>query len=162
MYYGKKQRWKSVLAVEGRVEHLTRNHAVRPLLVVARFLTTVASWPGEADFQVAVLARLVRAGWCAKIRTGSSKVNRRGCEMMTAFYKQQPTVDTPYRQLILEHSAGGWRVRLMGGTKWGRSHGQKLKVIPAKSFDAAKKAYDKVFGELQNEGWKPYCPFEPW
>lgn len=81
--------------------------------------------------------------------------------MMTAFYKQKPTIDTPYRQLLLEHE-GRWQVRLLGGTKWGRQHTEELKLIPAKSFDEAKEFYDKVFRELQDDGWKPYNPFIPW
>lgn len=81
--------------------------------------------------------------------------------MITVFYKQKPTVDTPYRQLMLEHKPA-WRVRLLGGTKWGPENVQELKVISAKSFDDGKELYDKVFGELQDEGWKPYSPYVPW
>jgi len=80
--------------------------------------------------------------------------------LMNAFYKQSPTADTPYRQLILKQS-GGWRVRLTGGTTWGREHRQELKIFPANSFDDARETYDRIFTELQAEGWEPYGLFEP-
>jgi hypothetical protein len=82
--------------------------------------------------------------------------------MTTAFYKQSPTVDTPYRQLTLENTKGHWQVRLTGGVKWGREHRQELRLIPAKSFEDAKQSYDKAFGELQKEGWRPYTPQQQW
>jgi hypothetical protein len=83
--------------------------------------------------------------------------------MMNAFYKAKPTVDTPYRQLVLEYDEkGSWQVRLIGGTKWGRENAQDLKVTPAKSFDDGMDSYNKMFRQLQEEGWKPYNPFIPW
>ena len=82
--------------------------------------------------------------------------------MMPAFYKRQPIQDTPYRQLVLERKDGKWTVRLMGGTKWGRESRKKLKVIRANSFGAAREQFDRLFGELEDEGWKVYSPFEPW
>jgi hypothetical protein len=81
--------------------------------------------------------------------------------IITAFFKQNPIVDTPYRQLMLSQK-GGWKVRLLGGTKWGPKQCREIKVVQAKSFDEAKKAYDKAFGELVDEGWRPYSPFVPW
>jgi hypothetical protein len=81
--------------------------------------------------------------------------------MMNAFYKEKPVQDTPYRQLSIGHK-GGWIVRLAGGTKWGRENTRELKVVSAKSFDEAKELYDKMFKELQDEGWKAYSPYEPW
>jgi hypothetical protein len=81
--------------------------------------------------------------------------------MMQAFYKTKPTQDTPYRQLSLRRE-NGWRVRLTGGNKWGREHAEELKVIPVQTFDEAKEVYDKMFIDLQDEGWKPYSPYEIW
>lgn len=83
--------------------------------------------------------------------------------MLAAFYKQKPTSDAPYRQLtILASKGGGWRVRLLGGKQWRPKQSKELNVIPAKSFDEAQKLYDKVYRQLQDEGWKPYNSFEPW
>jgi len=81
--------------------------------------------------------------------------------MITAFYKQKPTMDTPYRELVIQHK-NGWRVRLSGGTKWGRENAKELKVVPARDFEDAKAVFDKIFAELQEEGWKAYSPYEPW
>jgi hypothetical protein len=81
--------------------------------------------------------------------------------IITALFKQNPTVDTPYRQLSLSRK-GGWKVRLLGGTEWGPKQYRELKIIQAKSFEDAKEAYDKAFGELVDEGWKPYNPSVPW
>jgi hypothetical protein len=82
--------------------------------------------------------------------------------MMQAFYKVKPTQDTPYRQLSLLHTDEGWRVRLAGGTKWGREHAEELKVIAVESFDDGLTPYDKLFTELTKEGWKPYSPQQSW
>jgi hypothetical protein len=81
--------------------------------------------------------------------------------MMNAFYKVKPVQDTPYRQLSISYK-DGWKLRLTGGTKWGREDSQELKSIPAQSFDEAKELYDKMFIELQEEGWKAYSPQESW
>lgn len=80
--------------------------------------------------------------------------------MMVSFYKQKPNVDTPYRKLVLEQSRG-WQVRLSGGTKWGE-HAEELKVILAKSFEEAVESFNRVYAEVQAEGWKAYSPYEPW
>jgi hypothetical protein len=82
--------------------------------------------------------------------------------MMQSFYKQKPTVDTPYRQLLIEHNGRNWQVRLLGGTKWGRENAEELKNIPAKDFDEANKFYDKEFVEVQAGGWKAYSPYVSW
>lgn len=81
--------------------------------------------------------------------------------MITVFYKQEPTVDTPYRQLVLKYSKG-WQVCVLAGTKWGREHAEKIRVIPAKTFEDAKQCFDNVFAELQADGWRAYRPYEPW
>jgi hypothetical protein len=81
--------------------------------------------------------------------------------MMATFYKQEPTVDTEYRQLILECENDEWAVRLSGGKKWGPKS-KKLKVIPATSFDDGKLSYDKIYGQLLGEGWKAYSPQQTW
>lgn len=81
--------------------------------------------------------------------------------MMTAFYKQEPTVDTEYRQLILECENEVWAVRLFGGKKWG-PESEELKVIPATSFDDGKVSYDEIYGQLLGEGWKAYNPQQTW
>ena len=80
--------------------------------------------------------------------------------MLQSFFKQKPTGDTPYRELVIERNP--WRVRLSGGTVWGQGYSKEIKVIQAKSFNDAKDAFDKLFRELQDEGWKPYSPCEPW
>jgi len=82
--------------------------------------------------------------------------------MMAAFYKQEPTNDSPYRQLIILAYEGGWQVRLSGGTQWRPKQSKEFKVILAKSFDDAQKLYDTAYLQLQDEGWKPYSSFEPW
>ena len=51
---------------------------------------------------------------------------------------------------------------LTTGQKWGREHAQELKVTPAATFDAAHLLYDKLFKELEDEGWKAYTPHETW
>ena len=48
------------------------------------------------------------------------------------------------------------------GKKWDREHSQELKVTLAASFDETNLLYDKLFQELQNEGWKAYTPHEIW
>ena len=82
--------------------------------------------------------------------------------MMQAFYKVKPKQDTPYRQLSLSHTNGGWQVRLAGGMKWGREHAEELKVVPVESFDEGQASYDKLFIKLVGEGWKPYSPQRAW
>jgi hypothetical protein len=83
--------------------------------------------------------------------------------MIQSFYKENPTkVDTPYRELIVEQVGGKWQARLTGGTKWGVPKKTPLKVIKGKRYEDAKEAFDKMFAELQEEGWKAYSPFEPW
>jgi hypothetical protein len=81
--------------------------------------------------------------------------------MIQAFYKSKPEQDTPYRQLSVSHT-DGWRVRLITGMKWGREDAEELKVINAESFDAAHRIFDRLYKELQAEGWRPYSPYEPW
>jgi len=82
--------------------------------------------------------------------------------MLAAFYKQKPTSDSPYRQLMILAHEGGWRVRLSGGTQWRPKQSGVLKAIHAKSFEEAQKLYDTAYRQLQDEGWKPYRSFEPW
>jgi hypothetical protein len=81
--------------------------------------------------------------------------------MMQTFYQQKPAMDTPYRQLLLE-CTNGWQVQLLGGTKWGRENAEELKVVKVLDYDAGVQEYDKIFGELRAQGWKPYNPFVPW
>jgi hypothetical protein len=82
--------------------------------------------------------------------------------LAAAFYKQKPTSDSPYRQLMILVYEGGWRVRLSGGGQWRPKQSEELKVIPAKSFDDAQTLFDTAYQQLQDEGWKPYSSFEPW
>jgi hypothetical protein len=82
--------------------------------------------------------------------------------MMAAFYKQKPTSDSPYRQLIILARGGGWLVRLSGGTHWLPKQSEELKLIPARSYDDAQKLYDTAYRQLQDEGWKPYSSFDPY
>jgi hypothetical protein len=82
--------------------------------------------------------------------------------MVAAFYMQKPTSDSPYRQLIILPYKRGWRVRLSGGKQWRPKHSEELKVIQADTLADAQKLYDKVYRQLQDEGWKPYSSFEPW
>ena len=72
--------------------------------------------------------------------------------MQQAFYKTNPTQDTPYRQLSLEYASDDWRVRLTGATMWGREHAEELRVEVAQSFEAAKTLYDKRFIQLTAGG----------
>ena len=81
--------------------------------------------------------------------------------MIQAFYKTKPVQDTPYRQLSLTHK-DGWRVRLAGGTKWGRENANELRSESAQTFEEAKELYDKMFKELEQEGWRAYSPYEIW
>jgi hypothetical protein len=82
--------------------------------------------------------------------------------MIATFYKQKPTSDSPYRRLMILPHEGKWHVRLLGGTQWHPKQSDEMKVIPAKSFDEAQKLYDRVYRQLQDEGWKPYSSSEPW
>jgi hypothetical protein len=82
--------------------------------------------------------------------------------MLAAFYKQKPSSDSPYRQLIIFPNEGGWGVRLSGGTSWRPKQSEELKVFSAKNVDEAQKLYDTAYRKLQDEGWKPYSSFEPW
>ena len=82
--------------------------------------------------------------------------------MLAAFYKQTPSISSPYRQLIILSREGVWQVRLSGGTQWRPKHSEELKVIPAKSFNDAQNLYDTAYQQLQDQGWKPYSSFEPW
>jgi len=81
--------------------------------------------------------------------------------MIQAFYKSKPERDTPYRELVLKYE-DGWRVQLSAGTRWGRENADELKAIPVSSFEEGKTLFDKLFGELQNDGWRPYSPHEDW
>jgi hypothetical protein len=81
--------------------------------------------------------------------------------MIQSFYQQKPVVDTPYRELELEY-ANGWQVRLLGGTKWGREKAEELRVVKVQDFDAGVLEYSKIFGELREQGWKPYNPQVAW
>ncbi len=82
--------------------------------------------------------------------------------MMDAFYKINPTFDTPYRQLTLERDNKGWQVRLIGGTKWGRENAQDLEKVHVPTFDSGHEIYHKMCFELQSEGWKVYTPQTRW
>lgn len=82
--------------------------------------------------------------------------------MIAAFYKQKPTSDSPYRQLMILVHEGGWRVRLSGGARWHPKQSEELQVIPDKSFDDAQQLFDMAYRKLQDEGWKPYDSVEPW
>jgi hypothetical protein len=83
---------------------------------------------------------------------------------IAAFYKQKPTADTPYRQLVLEQDdvGIGWQVRLLGGTKWGHENVQLLEKFSAAQFCEAEEIYRKKFGELHDAGWKAYSPYISW
>jgi hypothetical protein len=84
--------------------------------------------------------------------------------MIQTFYKQNPIkVDTPYREIIIENVGGQWQARLTGGTKWGSDpKPEPLEVVKAKTYGEAKEAFDKMFRNLQDDGWKAYSPYEPW
>jgi hypothetical protein len=82
--------------------------------------------------------------------------------LAAAFYKEKPTSDFPYRQLMIFAYEGGWRVRLSGAEQWRPKKSEELKVISAKGFDDAQKLFDTTYRQLQDEGWKPYSSFEPW
>jgi hypothetical protein len=83
---------------------------------------------------------------------------------IAAFYKQKPTPDTPYRQLVLEqdNSGTGWQVRLLGGTKWGHENQLLLEKSLARDFTEAEEIYRTKFGELHDAGWKAYSPYISW
>lgn len=82
--------------------------------------------------------------------------------MLQSFFKQAPTVDTPYRELIIRGPHGGWMVRLLEGTAWGRENSKQVREIQAKSFDEAKAVFDNLFREQLDAGWRPYSPTEVW
>jgi hypothetical protein len=84
--------------------------------------------------------------------------------MIQSFYKQNPIkIETPYRELIVEHVDGNWQARLTGGEKmWPVIKPAPLKVTKGKNYEEAKEGFDKMYRELQEEGWIPYSPFEPW
>ena len=82
--------------------------------------------------------------------------------MLATFYKDSPTRDSPFRQIMILPYEGGWRVRLSGGEQSHPKYSKELKVIPAKSFDDAQKLFDKACRQLQDKGWKPYKSFDPW
>ena len=82
--------------------------------------------------------------------------------LLQSFYKQKPSVDTEYRELVILGPKGGLRVRLLGGTWWGPEHSKELRVIQANGFDEAKESFDKVFRQLEKEGWRAYSPYEQW
>jgi hypothetical protein len=81
--------------------------------------------------------------------------------MIQSFYQKRPTVDTPYRELVLEHK-NEWQVRLLGGTKWGRENAEELRVVRIQDFDTGVLEYNKMFSELREQGWKPYSPQVAW
>lgn len=81
--------------------------------------------------------------------------------MIQSFFKEKPSVDTPYREIVLDYKSG-WRARLLGGTKWGRENAKELRVAKAKDFDDGMREYDRLYKEVQDEGWKPYDPHAPW
>ncbi len=81
--------------------------------------------------------------------------------MIQSFFKEKPTVDTPYREIVLDYK-NDWQARVLGGTKWGRENAKELKVVKAKDFDAGMLEYNKLYKEVQDEGWKPYDPHAPW
>jgi hypothetical protein len=75
------------------------------------------------------------------------------------FYKQEPIVNSPYRELIIERVGDSWQVRLIGGTEWWPDpKPAPLKVILAQTFQDAKAIYDEEFLELEAEGWSAYRP----
>jgi hypothetical protein len=76
--------------------------------------------------------------------------------MQTAFYRQTPGLNTPYRQLALENDPKGWRVRLIEGEKAGREFARDISITPVNSVDEGIEVYNKMFQQLQTEGWKPY------
>src|SRR5579875_2861177 len=75
--------------------------------------------------------------------------------------QEKPAQDTPYRQLSLMNE-NGWRVRLVGGTRWGRGHAEELEVVFVQSFAEGKVLYDEKFRELESDGWRSYSPYEIW
>jgi hypothetical protein len=77
--------------------------------------------------------------------------------MQAFFYRQRPGLNTPYRQLVVDQDEkGGWQVRLIGGEKAGREHARDISVTPVKTVDEGIEVYNKMFQQLQEEGWKPY------
>ena len=83
--------------------------------------------------------------------------------MIQAFYQTKPERDSPYRELILKHDKdGGWHVLLLGGARWGAEAKTELSNVPVNDFDQGKMTFDNLFRQLQDYGWRPYVPFEPW
>jgi hypothetical protein len=76
--------------------------------------------------------------------------------MQTAFYKQKPGLNIPYRQLTLENDSKGWQVRLIEGEKAGREFARDISITPVKTVDEGIEVYNKMFQQLLTEGWKPY------
>jgi hypothetical protein len=83
---------------------------------------------------------------------------------IAAFYKQKPTMDAPYRQLILEQddSCTGWQVRLLGGAKWGHENQQVFAQFAVAQFSEGEEIYGQKFTELHDAGWKAYSPYISW
>jgi hypothetical protein len=75
--------------------------------------------------------------------------------MQTAFYRQKPGLNTPYRQLTFENGPRGWQVRLIEGEKAGREFARDISITPVKTVDEGIEVYNKMFQQLQTEGWKP-------
>jgi hypothetical protein len=79
--------------------------------------------------------------------------------MHNAFYKTEPRLDTPYRQLSLDNDSGkGWYFRLIAGEKAGREFAQELSSTRVETFDEGREIYDKMYLQLEQEGWKVYSP----
>ena len=83
---------------------------------------------------------------------------------IAAFYKQKPTIDTPYRRLFFEQNdtGTGWQVRLLGGMKWGHENETLLERFSAVEFAEAEEIYSKKFRELHEAGWTAYSPYILW
>jgi len=76
--------------------------------------------------------------------------------MMYLFLKAEPSAEAPYQLLFITvtESRGGW-VTLYSGEK-GKALVLKQNEFP--TLEAAMGRGDKIRGELQENGWRPYHP----
>jgi hypothetical protein len=83
---------------------------------------------------------------------------------IAAFYKQKPTVDTPYRRYSLSRTkrGRGWQVRLLGGIKWEHENEALLEKFSAVEFAEAEEIYGKKFRELHEAEWTACSPYISW
>jgi hypothetical protein len=78
--------------------------------------------------------------------------------IIQTFFKEKPSLNSPYRQLEFERDIDGrLQLQLIAGERAGREHAKVLRIEYVKTFDEGLERYSEWFRELDKEGWRPYA-----